>query len=608
MADNSFSHLYTHNFPFRTRISKCFLLPTLSFLCTYVICSLFFLRDHPEAIYGSQGLHWFLFQSETIPAVLPFFVFLFFLFVLNIFSYRPYFSIIDFSLSCIFGGLFYVGFFQQISSNTCFSFQGTMFEQLLFFFIFLFLSYIFIWCLNITTNLLEISFRKKSVQIGRIYRILVFLLLLVMWFPHVIANFPGSVCSDTHSQLSQFLGFQQLSNNNPVFDTMVYGWLFIIGEFIGKSANAGISAIIISQFVLYLFVFTYTIETVVLISNSTKVGIALALFYGIIPMFGGAIQIVMKDSFHLPMTLLYLSILIRTIYLNKKPTLWQYSLCFLLASLTRKAAFAYVLFGGFSILLHNRRNGISNRKWIAVILLCASFLLCFENIFLPATHVIEAPKKENYSLPLQIISYIVNKHYKELSEDEIQIIDALSDVNIILSEYNPNLADPMKNSFHGNAKNLTTTLLTLTRKFPIDSIKAVLTSCWKYYFPFSSGNAPYRSYIADFKDLNRDVHYVFPNLHNVANQYAHLWEIAPFFSLLIGPGLYSWIILFLFAKGIRRKNYVFLSLLMIYGILLIGFLFTPVNGETRYAYPLISATPVLLILSNCNIQSFSFQK
>lgn len=87
-----------------------------------------------------------------------------------------------------------------------------------------------------------------------------------------------------------------------------------------------------------------------------------------------------------------------------------------------------------------------------------------------------------------------------------------------------------------------------------------------------------------------------------SNSYVEFWLFSPSLSRFIGPGPYCWMLLFSADRAWRNKSKELLVLIVPMAILMIGLIFTPINGECRYAYPLFGMAPIILAWACCSGQ------
>ena len=502
-------------------------------------------------------------------------------------------------LGLVYAVLFTVGICQQCSENEDFFIPGTgsLFR----------LGLLAAWSLLFVCGVEILNQKLDSMESPREERTLSrrsFLVtaavLLLLWLPFVVLDYPGAVCFDTVQQFGQFWGMIPRSNNSPFFDTVVYGVLYGIGSFLGGSDNSGIGFIVICQLVLYAASFTYAIETVCRVTGFRAPRWILTALYGLVPIFGGAVRVVLKDSLHLPFVMLYCTVLVRILYFPvTKKTRVAFCLTFILAALTRKAALSYVLAGAVVLCLLAKKP--DKRKLLLCTVLSVLLVLGVEKVLYPLLGIAKAPASELVALQIQSVSYITKRQIDNIPQELLQRIDAVLGVDNILNIYNPNNADYMKTYFHGDVKEILSVWLALVKRFPGDFVYSVITASWKYFFAFSTGSTEYWYGIDNFAKLGKHIEFVIPVRY--IKSYVELWLFSPSLSRFIGPGPYSWMLLFSAGRAWRNKSKDILVLIVPMAILMIGLIFTPINGECRYAYPLIGMAPIILTWACCSGQN-----
>ena len=91
--------------------------------------------------------------------------------------------------------------------------------------------------------------------------------------------------------------------------------------------------------------------------------------------------------------------------------------------------------------------------------------------------------------------------------------------------------------------------------------------------------------------------FAFPNIIEKFRSYVEIWEQTAGLDLLMGPGLYSWVLVIYCGNCFRKRNKDALLKLMPLILLMFGFLLTHVNAETRYAFPLMASAPLIFACS-----------
>ena len=127
-------------------------------------------------------------------------------------------------------------------------------------------------------------------------------------------------------------------------------------------------------------------------------------------------------------------------------------------------------------------------------------------------------------------------------------------------------------------------------------IAGLLSSCYQYFYPLSVGFGNYCSVIEDYSGAGLDIYFVHEEARSDMDAYAAKWETNAILSLVMGPGLYTWILLFSASRCVQYKSMKMFCIILPLLILMIGLPFTPVNGDVRYAYPILSSAPLLVAL------------
>lgn len=427
-------------------------------------------------------------------------------------------------------------------------------------------------------------------------------ILMLGWFPYFWANLPGSITVDGTIQLGQYFGLIPLSNSNPIFDTMIFGLLFRAGRFVFKTDNGGIMHIVLAQYIVMAIAFTWSIyEGYLLLGKKKSFVVCSLLFFIVMPDFGYAGQVVLKDTLHMAAFMIMLSAQLTVI--QKPQTKWSivYGLSLLLVSLTRAMAFVYALAGGLATVMYFWKEKPEFKKVMTLTVL-SSFLLfgTYERILLPLIGAEEYPSSERYAIVLQQVGYIVTKHQGEITDDEIEAIDSMLQYDRIVEEYNQNIADPMKricqNENKGPQSKFWKQYFMWYLKYPRDMITGLLSSCYQYYYPLSVGFGNYCSVLEDYSGAGLDIYFVHEKARSSMGAYAAKWETNAILSLVMGPGLYTWILIFSASRCVQYKSKKMFCIILPLLILMIGLPFTPVNGDVRYAYPILSSAPLLVAL------------
>lgn len=427
-----------------------------------------------------------------------------------------------------------------------------------------------------------------------------FAVIVLCWIPFLVAGYPGSVPKDTLHQLQQFAGEKVYNASNPLLVTWIFGGLFQIGRLIGGD-SLGIFLNVLFQVVLCGAAMARISTLAGRISRSRGIYTAAVVFFGVLPTWGAAVQCVLKDTVHLGFFLLFLASYTETL-LDKQEQGRQsveLALWACLTALSRKAAFAIVLVSLIVLVVYRVVRRQLSRKILTAAAAAIAGYFAVQVLILVIPNV-EAPmERENYSLPFQMIARYCVEHDQELTQQEIAAIDSVLDYKTILTSYNPDISDPVKKTFRGEDADMAAfwkLFLRLGLRHPETYIRHLLAGTYKYTWPLSAGAGGYRNYIAP-KQTFYNVSRVSEAPLNAMVRYFSIWEKGGITTLLMGPGLYVWIVILLLGYGWKNRSVGLLTALVPVLVLLIGLFFSHVNGENRYAYPLIAAVPLYLALA-----------
>ena len=442
------------------------------------------------------------------------------------------------------------------------------------------------------------------------------LTLAILWLPYYLALFPGGIWWDTKDQLSMYFGYAPLNNMNPFLQTIISGVFVSIGKLFG-SANIGAALYTAVQYVVSVLVITELITLLARIfSVSRNVFRFTLLSYALIPIFPLYACAVGKDMNWSVSILLCLTCVIQLLYdsdafLSKwvYPVLFSVSL--VLVSLLRNSGLPIALLCVLVSL--PALKGMKKKGVYAIsVVSFALVILGWNYVLLPGMGVsTEGNAKENYSVPLMQIARAVNNHPEAFDEADYAVIDGIVDVKAVQKKYNPNNADSIKKTYKDNAaeeeiwafRRLYGEKLT---ELPACYMDAVIAKSYAYFDPDTkSSNKPFAILYngptdtlteEELEPLGLSVHYPFEILHSAVIKGMEILENLPVVSLLFRCGIWTWAYIAAFICCVGRLSkkglWVFLPGLAV----LIGAVFTPVNGYFRYVLPSVMMVPAALMV------------
>lgn len=424
-------------------------------------------------------------------------------------------------------------------------------------------------------------------------------ILLLGWLPILILRSPGSFYTDTAIQVLMYQGKYEIHASMPVLLTYTYGLLFDLGRFLGGD-NGGILACTVFQTALLLFAMTAACREAGSLTERPKVGLWLALFFGILPIYPTMAQGIIKDSIHGAIYLLFLIHFGRVVRGKVgKELVWLLVLA-VLVSATRKGG---VYLAAISLIALGVYRKDTRRVFLSGAAAVLAISAVMNGLVYPAIGIGKPMERENYSLLYPITAYYCQTHSQELTPEEIQIIGDVLDYDTVRTGYSTVVVDGVKNTFHAENQAQVRKFLLLNGKFflkhPVTCLEAVVYSKNLYYTPFSPGGKimyvlqePLQDYS---EEAYSDFSFYLPDTlrQGLEEKLEHIQQTFPV-RVLCSPGLYSWLtgIALLAAVFGKRKDQL-LSLLPV-GLLVVGLLLSHINGAVRYAFPVMACIPYFL--------------
>lgn len=432
-------------------------------------------------------------------------------------------------------------------------------------------------------------------------------LIFLAYVPWLLHYFPGILSPDSTTQISQVAQKgHELTNHHPVFHTLIIGMCLNIGKLIFNSNNAGVAIYSILQMLACAFTFSYAIYY----CGKKKVPVfirqILLFFFMFCPIIASYSVTMWKD---IPFAL---SILITTILLieaatnNKefftnKKNLIILSIFFLLDILFRKNGLYCVILAGIIYLIILAKEDKKKFAIAFIIPVIISFII--SGPIFNAFNIKEGDSKEALSVPMQQFARIRKYHSEELTKKEKSELDKFFTDKSYIKLYDPVFADPVKRIFSEeylkkHKKELVTTYLKYTFKYPSETIKSFIAGSYGYYYPNLVGWEVYNKIYPDpnIKELKIQENPIQEfTVINKLETFLNSHDI-PLLSMLTSCGFYFWLLIIIIGYFLYDKRFkIIASFTPLIGVWATALL-SPVFCERRYVYSLIITVPVLLVL------------
>ena len=418
-----------------------------------------------------------------------------------------------------------------------------------------------------------------------------FSLILILWLPVLLCCYPGSVHDDTCNQIMGWLGLKPVAASQPVLTTLFYGAFFKLGMAVGGQVK-GIFLGLLCQDVIVsaamglaaMYVYRYT---------RSKVWFWLTVaFFGLLPVWQSAAQVLLTDVLHTGCFLLFVCVYLEC--LRKREKSWKNVMLLFLTALlvasTRQSAFYLVAVCILAAALWHWRSFLL--PYLAMLGVFLGLFWLSSNVLYPYLGISGEWESENYSMQFQQVALYCRTYGDEMTVDEKAIVNSTLDYDAIVQEDTPAGSDPVMSADYNvlaDHSQFWQLYRQMLRRHPLFFLKAAVMGSFEHFNPWFA-DVDFHVYIS------REDDFLTVDYRNNLYQSLHaLWLsclACPALRLLIGTGLYAWVLVLLIVYSIRKKSGLSLLGLLPSVISVLGLLTCPVNGNIRCGYPLIAAAPL----------------
>lgn len=437
-------------------------------------------------------------------------------------------------------------------------------------------------------------------------------ILLLSWSIYYIAYYPIVLSPDPSFQIKQFLGEKTkyldysivldenvtITNHHPVVHTVLIGSFAKLGIIIGND-NFGLFLYSLFQGLFMAITLSYTICLLKSKKIKNKYLLIMLGIYALVPMFPLYAINGNKDVFYSLFVLWLLMFIFKYVDDNKKFLIkdWvKWFVVLLLICLFRNNGIYLVILLFPFVTFFKKENIV---KMLTVFMLVITSYFVHTKVLLPYFKIPEGSIRETLSVVFQQTARYVINHEEELDDEDKRIIDNIIDYDNIKTSYDPEISDPIKNTYNKYATNEDLTKyfnvwLKGLVKHPLTYIDATLNNVYGYFDPAASNWYVYYKYDTRITNLV-DYHYnSLTGMRKVLSTFAIEFPFIPIIGLLSNIGFSTWI---LFAMGLYlliNKKFKYIIMLLPCYISILVCLLSPVNTYFRYAMPYVYAIPFII--------------
>lgn len=430
-----------------------------------------------------------------------------------------------------------------------------------------------------------------------------FLLCLLCWLPYYLYQYPGIMTPDSINQFEQVLGVIPYSNHHPFVHTMLIKLLYQIGQFFASDMIVAISFYTFLQMCLLAFSVFYFIQT--LEQRGIRQGILflLTLFYALVPYHAVFSVTLWKDIPFAAAVMLFSCSLLRISKEIKPSSLITFIISGIMLCLFRSNGWYGFLFCLPFLFYYYRKQAKIIFPALAAILLTA---VIAKYPVMNSLNVTQPDFIESLCIPTQQIAAVICND-RELTDEQLTLIENVIDLTYIKDLYNPTFADNMKELVRaGNQDYLVahkseffTLWLKLGVSYPMDYLKAYINQTYGYWYPDSFYPvADGEGISATSLGISHTPLIGGPIVIKVKEISIKLGSMVPIYSLLWSMGVAFWFFLFCIGNSwIRNEKAKLVYYLPSFALYLTVLIATPVATDFRYVYFMVFSLPFYLMVT-----------
>jgi len=457
-----------------------------------------------------------------------------------------------------------------------------------------------------------------------------FLILFICSIPYIVLSYPAIFRPwDTPDQIlwgynlqaySAYLHMPLLSDNvqiinhHPVVETLLLHYFIVLGNLL-CNYNFGVFLYVFFQLICFISAVSFLFKEVLTYFHlKIQYSMIVLVYYLCHPFIQNYMMLLAKDVIYACFLAVFL--LLTCVFLENKTLSLKYAVFWILTMLGmvlfRHEGIYLIVPTLFLSLFFN----VSKKQITSTLMIIVCFFLAWNHVILPFYKVTPGSVREMLSLPFQQTARYVKYFPQKVTQDEKMAINAVLAYELLGKRYNPNLSDPVKNTFkHSSTKDQRIAYLkTWARMFwkePRIYFEATIANKYELFYPEGrfGGFYLYGSFSERaMKQINDDAvskggiafNFHHPKgLKNYREKYEQLREKIsrlPVFNFLRLASTYIWVLILMFFYTLRQKNIKAIILLAPCIMLLLIVIAGPCSGSyVRYIYPYIVTFPFLFV-------------
>ena len=243
-------------------------------------------------------------------------------------------------------------------------------------------------------------------------------------------------------------------------------------------------------------------------------------------------------------------------------------------------------------------------KWKSIMATLAVCLLIFgiyDKVILPHYDVTDGSIKEVLTIPFMQVARVAYFDKDAISKEDIKIIDKVIKYEAAVSNYDPSLADGVKDRYRKDCtkeelKDFFKIWFKYLKKYPQVYIESLMNSTYGYFFPEVGDKYAYLAVdrrVGEGTYINLNALSEYKDHRTITDVHNDILAKFPFTFLFTHVAFYDWALIFSCIYVIAKKKYKYIiPLLPLLSVLLVC-IASPINGSFRYILPIVFSIPII---------------
>ncbi len=284
-----------------------------------------------------------------------------------------------------------------------------------------------------------------------------FVAIVLSWSFHLFARYPAALGADDWNQLNYYFGQLPYTSWQPIFHTWLYGSFVNAGMTLFGSANVGLLIYRFVESSVMAAVLAYTVYMMHQWRTPFWMRLYSMALYCFTPYFTGNAAWVIKDYPHMIGYIIWTLCIIKIVlrdnldfdFKKDLPLLisWVYGACFM-ALCRKNGLHIYIIMTGILAIIWIvklvKKQARFNAYPLVMALLPLILVTAINHAITVHYNVVDGSIREAFCLPFQQSARYTRDYYDELTDEELQVLQATFEWPAFLTSYDPLCADDIK--------------------------------------------------------------------------------------------------------------------------------------------------------------------